>query len=133
MADAQRPTARLIGKKTDEEAPRPGQPQPSYPRSEWCQACARTTTHVRQGCTRCMGKEDNRKQGTLFLAIGVALLAIGLGLGWVGLGTRHDPGASRRRLGSVPYLAIMALAGGLSLAAKGGHAMVTGSDPEAEQ
>lgn len=105
------------GRSPGEAAPAPvtraplGGPVLGFPRSAWCATCARSTTHVQSGCTRCMGRADNRKQGALFVVVGAALLA----LGWVASG--------------MPALIVLVLGG--TLVAKGAHAVAWGSDPEA--
>jgi hypothetical protein len=150
-AAARGSTGRLVKKRTDAAAtaptelldasrfapPVPGVGAPRllgddaasrFPRSLHCDVCERLTTHVRQGCTRCMGRADNRKQGALWAAIGAVLIAIGLGL--MAVRTSSSTGFGRRRVG-VSWLSILALVGGASLAAKGLKGLVFGSDPEA--
>jgi len=46
--------------------------------SDYCAVCRDHMTHTRKGCTKCLGRADNRKQGILFAIIGVGLLALSI-------------------------------------------------------
>lgn len=123
-----------------------GEPEVRYPRSEHCAVCDRATTHVRQGCTRCMGRGDNRKQGVLFAVLGGGLFVLGLSIFTVSRGAiqenreardlsdpedRPPPRRVRRAIGMVPLGGILAMVGGAVLTIKGLKGVVLGRDPEA--
>lgn len=113
----------------EKQLPRPSQaeplrePQQTWPRSERCATCDRTTTHVATGCTRCMARGENRRQGALFAAIGAPLVVLGLAPTWQNLGLTHHVRSGNGWL----LLALL----GAGLLAKGLRALLTGSDPEA--
>jgi len=105
-----------------------------FPRSDYCASCKQNTTHVRTGCTRCMGRGDNRKQGVIFAGIGGAIMAIGIvvliamkSAGADELGSRR---VGRRRFNAYLLPVVILCAGG-GLLAKGLQAMLSGDDPEA--
>lgn len=115
-------------------ARRLGDSGPTFPRTEHCEVCQARTTHVRQGCTKCMGRADNRKQGLLFLAIGAPLLVLGVA-GLVGRSETSmldDHGARIVVSGPVVprWAAGMVLGFGVLVTGQGLRGALYGQDPE---
>jgi hypothetical protein len=115
-------------------------PRDEGPRRLHCPVCRRDTTHVGSRCTRCLARGDNRKQGTLWVVLGVAMISLaagGLVVAW-SLRARalaqtlrwNLPDNDMGHYWPLELLLGIVIAAGALIVVRGARAIVSGGNPD---